>query len=49
LLDCFHRALPAAQVDAVIDLFERLDTLDQSGVGKLSALIASFHHGKPNA
>ena len=49
LLDCFHRALPAAQVGAVIDLFERLDTLDQSGVGKLSALIASSHHGKPNA
>ena len=49
LLDCFHRALPATQVGAVIDLFERLETLDQSGVGKLSALLASSHRGKPNA
>jgi aconitate decarboxylase len=46
LLDCFHRALPAAQVGAVIDLFERLETLDAGGVTKLVALIASSSHGK---
>ncbi len=40
LLDCFGRALPAAKVDALIGLFERLDTLDAGGVEKLVALIA---------
>jgi aconitate decarboxylase len=49
LLDCFHRALPAAQVTEVIDLFERLETLDRSGVAKLSALIATSRHGNLNA
>ncbi len=46
LLDCFNRALPAAQVDALIDLFERLDTLDAGGVEHLVALIASSTYGK---
>jgi hypothetical protein len=49
LLDCFHRALPPVRVGEVIDLFERLETLDAGGVAKLGALIASSHHGKPNA
>ena len=41
LLDCFGRALPAAQVDELVGLFERLETLDKSGVEKLIALIAA--------
>ena len=45
LLDCFARALPAPQVAELIGLFERLDTLDAGGVGRLVALIASSTHG----
>lgn len=41
LLDCFRRALPADQVDELIGLFERLETLDAGGVAQLVALIAS--------
>jgi aconitate decarboxylase len=43
LQDCFSRALPAAKIDEVIGLFERLDTLDKNGVAQLVALIASSH------
>lgn len=41
LLDCFGRALPAAKVDELIGLLERLDTLDAGDVENLAALIAS--------
>ncbi len=41
LLDCFHRALPPAQVGKLIDLLEHLETLDATGVEQLVALIAS--------
>ena len=41
LLDCFRRALPAAKVDELIGLFDRLETLDAAGVAQLVALIAS--------
>jgi aconitate decarboxylase len=46
LLDCFHRALPAAQVGEAIALFEHLETLDAAGVAQISKLIASSHQGK---
>ncbi len=45
LLDCLGRALPAAAVDTLIGLLDRLDTLDAGGVEKLVALIASSTHG----
>jgi aconitate decarboxylase len=45
LLDCFARALPAAKVDELIGLFEKLDTLDAGGVRQMVALIASSTHG----
>ena len=49
LLDCLHRALPAAQVGELVALFEKLETLDTDDVSKLVALIASSRHGKANA
>ena len=44
LLDCLGRALPAAEVDTLIGLLERLDTLDAAGVRNLVALITSSTH-----
>ena len=41
LLDCFGRALPAAKVDELIGMFERLESLGAGGVAQLVALIAS--------
>lgn len=41
LLDCMSRALPPAQVDELLGLFERIEALDAGGVKKLIALIAS--------
>ena len=41
LLDCMSRALPPAQVDELLGLFERIEALDAGGVKKLIVLIAS--------
>ncbi len=41
LRDCLERALPAAQADELIGLFERLDALAAGDVEKLVTLIAS--------
>ena len=41
LLDCFSRALPPAAVAELLDLLEKLDTLDAGGVARLVALIAT--------
>lgn len=41
LLDCFRRALNAGQVTQLMELFERLETLDTGGVEKINALIAN--------
>lgn len=49
LLDCFHRALPAEQVTQLIDRFDRLETLDQTGVAEISALIGAPSRGKHHA
>jgi len=49
LLDCFHRALPPAEVDSLIALFEQLETLDAAGVAQISALIATSSRGTPHA
>jgi aconitate decarboxylase len=49
LLDCFNRALAPPHVAELMDLFERLETLDAGGVARLAALIASSHHGNNHA
>lgn len=39
LLDCFKRALTPAATAELIELFEQLETLDATGVARISALI----------
>jgi hypothetical protein len=41
LVDCFSRALPPAEVAALIASFAQLETLEAAGVAQMCELIAS--------